>query len=798
MAKNKVQASPDFDMKDIGLKLDQILDIEKKTNKLMQADEKYMTAKNNSKEVKEKEKYKEQERRKYAQHQKDLKKSQGFLSDLLGWFAKMAALVIAYKVAEWIGKPENTKKLAKVLKGAYAVCKFLMDLVDGTIWGIIGTLSNAKKLGKSFSEFFNNAGKFANALLNPVETMTNVIKETPKVIGDGFNNLLKGVEGILTKSAEVATKEAESEIKDGVKSLAPEKTEEKKDITPAPESATPIIKPDQLPKVKVEDKPAAAEPKKVPTVSALPKLAKGGVVSNNKVNNIKPLSTLLTGNTNNEKFNNDIKKITPDFEQLLKLPFEVIGKGILSALRSSIKDENVLMPMLTNIGKSFDVPINEINEEKEDSGVTKTSKDDTAATKDDTDTKDILSDILSILSDKKAVPQMSIGGVINGKSSGWIDGSNDGYPVSLDGKNTSFIGHGKEYVAKHKTNSDNFVIPFETPATKQDKGLTKRRINEAIKGGYELPSNVQKMADGGKVMVNRSGMKDERGLEKLNVNVLDTEGNSLLKLIANSGVSSKQTFVAGGQSESGSLMPMEYGDYNIGNTVAGNPQETVGSTFMPLNPKFSSKRQAVGIHLDANRTRSPGSAGCLVFSNQVDLDKFRSTVIPKKIKNLSFTNTIDSNIASTNPTETGQQTQNQTANSTSMMPDFGMINKAISSLTQMLGITPKNNDTSANTTTPPVTTNNANPVPAVTPLPTNKNSANPVPAVTPLPTVQKIKQKTKTKKTDVNRNLLSSGNKVNIADKQISSSAGFNYSSDANRFTALASMNGIVTEPIFV
>tara|TARA_B100000427_G_scaffold607_1_gene585 strand:+ start:4559 stop:7018 length:2460 start_codon:yes stop_codon:yes gene_type:complete len=69
---------------------------------------------------------------------------------------------------------------------------------------------------------------------------------------------------------------------------------------------------------------------------------------------------------------------------------------------------------------------------------------------------------------------------------GWIKGPMSGYPVSLDGKSTSFIGHGTEYVGR-KSGGRAFVIPFNTPATKKDSALTARRYGEAKRGGYSLP-----------------------------------------------------------------------------------------------------------------------------------------------------------------------------------------------------------------------------------------------------------------------------------------------------------------------
>lgn len=65
---------------------------------------------------------------------------------------------------------------------------------------------------------------------------------------------------------------------------------------------------------------------------------------------------------------------------------------------------------------------------------------------------------------------------------GWISGPMSGYPVSLTGKTVDFIGHGTEYVAKRSAGG--FVIPFDTPDTRKNPGLTAKRMQEARSGGY--------------------------------------------------------------------------------------------------------------------------------------------------------------------------------------------------------------------------------------------------------------------------------------------------------------------------
>ena len=77
-----------------------------------------------------------------------------------------------------------------------------------------------------------------------------------------------------------------------------------------------------------------------------------------------------------------------------------------------------------------------------------------------------------------------------GKLGGWINGPQSGYPVSLDGgKSTSFIGHGLEWVGypKKATGGSAFIVPFNTPKTKSNAGLTGQRMKEAANKGYALP-----------------------------------------------------------------------------------------------------------------------------------------------------------------------------------------------------------------------------------------------------------------------------------------------------------------------
>jgi len=81
------------------------------------------------------------------------------------------------------------------------------------------------------------------------------------------------------------------------------------------------------------------------------------------------------------------------------------------------------------------------------------------------------------------------------RGGGFINGPMSGYPVSLDGgKSTAFIGHGLEYVAQKS--SGGFVVPINTPATKNNPGLMGQRMTEASRMGYNL-GGMMKGFDGG-------------------------------------------------------------------------------------------------------------------------------------------------------------------------------------------------------------------------------------------------------------------------------------------------------------
>ena len=92
-----------------------------------------------------------------------------------------------------------------------------------------------------------------------------------------------------------------------------------------------------------------------------------------------------------------------------------------------------------------------------------------------------------LVEDRKAELGMSRGGFLpEFAKGGWISGPQSGYPVNITGgSKPDFIGHGTEYVAR-KADGGAFIVPFSTPATKSNPGLTSQRINEAKANGIQF------------------------------------------------------------------------------------------------------------------------------------------------------------------------------------------------------------------------------------------------------------------------------------------------------------------------
>lgn len=124
-------------------------------------------------------------------------------------------------------------------------------------------------------------------------------------------------------------------------------------------------------------------------------------------------------------------------------------------------------------------------------------------------------------------------------------------------------------------------------------------------------------AQGGtNIKVTRTGDTDEEGLEILRMDLVDSMGQVLDTVLGNSGVASTQNFSRAGSRNSapGSLAPIPTGSFGIG-AMGSSDDPGVDGFFIPLDGSGDNQqgRGAFGIHADANRIKSPGSAGCIVL-----------------------------------------------------------------------------------------------------------------------------------------------------------------------------------------
>tara|TARA_Y100000015_G_scaffold42165_1_gene49257 strand:+ start:544 stop:3720 length:3177 start_codon:yes stop_codon:yes gene_type:complete len=238
-------------------------------------------------------------------------------------------------------------------------------------------------------------------------------------------------------------------------------------------------------------------------------------------------------------------KLAKAFGQLMLLPFKALGVGIMTAIGGIGKVfgaflpapiRNMLGAMIAPLAKIFGVSTSVIGgsaankEDMKGGDKGKTDKDPAITWEEklleaiagDHGTISLIGKLFSAILDHpimKGVKAVA-GGIFSGvgrlfgfaaggqvpqaSMGGWISGPMSGYPVSLDGgATTAFIGHGTEWVGmKGFAGGGAFVVPFDTPATRGNPGLTSQRMGEAMRGGYTMPfsrgGNLPKFAAGGK------------------------------------------------------------------------------------------------------------------------------------------------------------------------------------------------------------------------------------------------------------------------------------------------------------
>jgi hypothetical protein len=119
------------------------------------------------------------------------------------------------------------------------------------------------------------------------------------------------------------------------------------------------------------------------------------------------------------------------------------------------------------------------------------------------------------------------------------------------------------------------------------------------------------------IRVARTGKKDSEGLEILRMDLVELgTGRIVDSVLGNSGVRSTQTYTSGNAvgARPGSLAPIPTGRFGLAPTTTSSDPGVQG-WFVPITGAGDNKqgRGDFGIHMDANRAMSPGSAGCIVL-----------------------------------------------------------------------------------------------------------------------------------------------------------------------------------------
>jgi len=192
-----------------------------------------------------------------------------------------------------------------------------------------------------------------------------------------------------------------------------------------------------------------------------------------------------------------------------------------------------------------------------------------------------------IRSDLKNLKKASKGGIIQGPQSG--------YPVSLDGKNVDFIGHGTEEVREKEDGSGAFIVPIDTPDTRKDPKLTERRQKEADAMGFKgfsaggfLKSFSAGGMDSDKVFGQAPIDKDSELYKYSDIDTvhenLDTQGTKY---------ESTMTQEAGGvpkvESKSSLMTPREQYEFLARNVGEDNIIQLVDGTYFPNVGKMAAQ-----------------------------------------------------------------------------------------------------------------------------------------------------------------------------------------------------------------
>ena len=158
----------------------------------------------------------------------------------------------------------------------------------------------------------------------------------------------------------------------------------------------------------------------------------------------------------------------------VRLKKNVVDKNVdsVSAAKSVKSDDDDVKPVLNELeGERKDLAKERLQLEKQRKQIQ------SVYGRDSVEYEEIQIKITKNKEKVKELPKASRGGIIQGPQ--------EGYPVSLDGKKIDFIGHGTEEVRQKKDGNGAFIIPIDTPDTRKDPKLMERRQKEAAAMGFK-------------------------------------------------------------------------------------------------------------------------------------------------------------------------------------------------------------------------------------------------------------------------------------------------------------------------
>ena len=158
----------------------------------------------------------------------------------------------------------------------------------------------------------------------------------------------------------------------------------------------------------------------------------------------------------------------------VRLKKNVVDKNVdsVSAAKSVKSDDDDVKPVLNELeGERKDLAKERLQLEKQRKQIQ------SVYGRDSVEYEEIQIKITKNKEKVKELPKASKGGIIQGPQ--------EGYPVSLDGKKVDFIGHGTEEVRQKEDCNGAFIVPIDTPDTRKDPTLQKRREKEAAAMGFK-------------------------------------------------------------------------------------------------------------------------------------------------------------------------------------------------------------------------------------------------------------------------------------------------------------------------